>query len=479
MDIIQMTALKLGEKIKNHELTALEAVEAYAASIEKNDSIYNCFITKNLDEARIKAVAIQKEIDEGKYADSPFAGVPVAIKDNICTKGLRTTAASKMLENFIPPYDAYVMEKVNRAGMIVLGKLNMDEFAMGSTTETSYFGAVKNPYDTTRVPGGSSGAAAAAVAANETPIALGSDTGGSIRQPSSFCGVTGIKPTYGRVSRFGLIAYASSLDAIGPIAKDAKDAEAMLELISGHDKNDSTSIEFEKPVRTDNKNKKKINELKIGVPSDYFSDGLDKEVSGKIREALDFFKANGAKVEEFELKAIKYAIPAYYVIACAEASSNLSRFDGVKYGYRTDNFANLDELYTKTRSEGFGEEVKRRLLIGAFCLSSGYYDAYYNKALKVKAIIRSSFDEAFSKYDLIIGPTAPSTAMKLGESLSDPLKMYLGDIYTVSANLAGLPAMSIPVGRAANGMPVGMQLMADCAHESEIFTAAQFYQSNT
>jgi len=473
--ITQITACELGKLIKERKISAVEAMEEQLAAIKKRETDYQCYLTVAEEEALEEAKRVQAGIDSGMYADSPLAGVPIAVKDNICTKGIRTTCASKMLENFIPPYDATVIRRLKEAGMVMIGKVNMDEFAMGSTTETSYFKQTKNPWDITRVPGGSSGGAAAAVAAEEAFLALGSDTGGSIRQPSSFCGVTGLKPTYGTVSRYGLIAYASSLDQIGPIGRDVTDCAALLEAIAGSDPYDSTCVAsktsaYRGALGND------ISGMRIGIPNGYLSEGLEEAVKEKILKASEVFEQKGAKVEFFDLPAFTYAIPAYYVIASAEASSNLSRFDGVKYGYRTPEFENLKELYEKTRSEGFGDEVKRRMMIGAFVLSSGYYDAYYNKALKVKAVIKKAFDQAFSNYDMILGPTAPTTAPKLGESLVDPLKMYLGDIYTVSVNLAGLPAISLPCGEDGNGMPVGMQLIGKPFGEKIILQAAYSFE---
>ena len=474
MDITKLTATELGKKIKCGEISVAEAVEASLAAIEARDKKYNCYITVMKEEALARAREVQEGIASGKYT-SPLAGVPIAVKDNICTKGVNTTCASKMLADFKPPYNATVVEKLEAAGMVIIGKVNMDEFAMGSTTETSYFGATKNPWDETRVPGGSSGGAAAAVAAEEAFLALGSDTGGSIRQPSAFCGVTGIKPTYGTVSRYGLIAYASSLDQIGPIARDISDCAALLEIISGADKKDSTcfgqaSYSYMDALCED------VKGMRIGIPRGYFSEGLDPEVAAGIKAAAKVFAEKGALVEEFDLEAVDYAIPAYYVIASAEASSNLSRYDGVKYGFRTAAYEGLQDVYKKTRTEGFGEEVKRRMMIGAFVLSSGYYDAYYNKALKVKALIKQGFDRAFEKYDLILGPTAPTTALRLGESLADPLKMYLGDIYTVAVNLAGLPAVSLPCGRDSNGLPIGLQLIAKPFGERDLIRAAYSFE---
>lgn len=474
MEITKWTALELGRKIKAGEVTVREAVSAQLAAIEEREKDYNCYITVQKEKALSRADFVQEGIACGRYT-SPLAGVPVAVKDNICTRGMKTTCASKILGGFEPPYDAAVVERLDAAGMVVLGKANMDEFAMGSTTETSYYGATKNPWDVSRVPGGSSGGAAAAVAAEEAFLALGSDTGGSIRQPSAFCGVTGIKPTYGTVSRYGLVAYASSLDQIGPIGRDVADCAAMLSLISGSDNRDSTSVpqgsfDYMGALRDD------VAGLRIGIPRGYFSAGLDAQVGEAVLAAAKELEKKGALVSEFDLEAVDYAIPAYYVIASAEASSNLSRYDGVKYGFRTAEYGDLQEMYKRTRTQGFGDEVKRRMMIGAFVLSSGYYDAYYNKALKVRGIIKQGFDRAFEQYDVILGPTAPTTALKLGESLSDPLKMYLGDIYTVAVNLAGLPAISLPCGQDRQGLPVGLQLIGKPFGERDILRAAYSFE---
>lgn len=475
MDILSLTALELSAKIKAGEVSVVEATKAQIERVKKEDKKYNSYVTVLEEKALARAVEVQAMIDAGELKDSPLAGVPMAVKDNICTKGALTTCSSKILGNFKPPYNATVVEKLEAAGAVIIGKLNMDEFAMGSTTETSYFGPTKNPWNTDHVPGGSSGGAAAAVAADEAFYTLGSDTGGSIRQPSSFCGVTGIKPTYGTVSRYGLIAYASSLDQIGPIARNVSDCVAALEVISGHDNKDSTSVDIESYKYTDALIDD-VKGMKIGIPRGYIGKGLDEEVKISILKAAKVLEEKGAIVEEFDMDIIDYAIPAYYVIASAEASSNLSRFDGVKYGYRTEKFEGLQDVYKKTRSEGFGMEVKRRMMIGAFVLSSGYYDAYYNKALKVKALIKEGFDKAFEKYDVILGPTAPSTALKIGENLSDPLKMYLGDIYTVSVNLVGLPAISLPCGVDSKGLPIGLQLIGKHFGEKDIIKAAYSYE---
>ena len=475
MNLMSLTAVELGKKIKSGEVKVVDAVNDAFAHIEKQDKTINSFVTvTNKDEALKKAEEVQKLIDEGKLT-GPLAGVPVAIKDNMCTKGMLTTCSSKILGNFVPTYTATAVENLEKAGAVIIGKTNMDEFAMGSTTETSAFGATKNPWNTEHVPGGSSGGSCTAVASEECSYALGSDTGGSIRQPSSFCGVTGIKPTYGTVSRYGLIAYGSSLDQIGPVAKDVTDVATILETIASHDEKDSTSVKrddynFTEALVDD------VKGLKIGIPKDYFGDGLDKEVKDSILNAVEVLKSKGAIVEEFDLSLVEYAIPAYYVIASAEASSNLERFDGVKYGYRTQEYEGLHNMYKKTRSEGFGEEVKRRIMLGSFVLSSGYYDAYYLKALRTKALIKKAFDEAFAKYDVIIAPAAPTTAPKIGSSLADPIKMYLGDIYTISVNLAGLPGITVPCGKDSNGLPIGMQIIGDCFKEKTIIRAAYAYE---
>lgn len=472
-----LSAIELSKKIRAGEMTVKQALDDAYAQIEKQDAEYHCYISLCKEEAYKAAEEVQARIDSGELKDAPLAGVPIGIKDNMCTKGVRTTCASKMLENFIPPYDATAIRRVREAGMIVTGKLNMDEFAMGSTTETSYFGATKNPVDPTRVPGGSSGGAAAAVAAGENLLTLGSDTGGSIRQPASFCGVTGLKPTYGAVSRYGLVAYASSLDQIGPLANSALDCAAAFLAICGKDEHDSTSMELEKFTLADVESYDLTGKV-IGIPSDYLGEGIDPEVKQAILNAAKQFEALGARVEEFPMPIVKYAVPTYYIIASAEACSNLSRYDGIKYGYSAPNPANLRDVYFKTRSEGFGMEVKRRIMLGNFVLSSGYYDAYYNKALKAKKLIQQAFFDAFQKYDMLLGPVAPTTALKIGKSLSDPLKMYLGDIYTVMINLAGLPSVSLPCGKSSENLPIGMQLIGKPFDEKSILGAAHRYQTD-
>ena len=474
MSLMSLTAVELGRKIKEKEVTVEEAVTTALDAIEKREAEVHSFVTVDREGALKRAKEVQAKIDAGELT-GPLAGVPVAIKDNMCTKGLLTTCSSKILYNFIPTYTAEAVLNLEKVGAVILGKTNMDEFAMGSTTETSAYGVTKNPWNTGHVPGGSSGGSCAAVAAEECSYALGSDTGGSIRQPSSFCGVTGIKPTYGTVSRYGLIAYGSSLDQIGPIAKDVTDCATILEAIASHDVKDSTSVQREDydftAALVDD-----VRGMKIGIPRDYFGDGLDPEVKAAVLGAAKKLEEKGAIVEEFDLSLVEYAIPAYYVIACAEASSNLARFDGVKYGYRTEQYDGLHNMYKKTRSEGFGAEAKRRIMLGSFVLSSGYYDAYYLKALRTKALIKQAFDKAFEKYDVILGPAAPTTAPKLGESLSDPLKMYLGDIYTISVNLAGLPGITLPCGTDQSGLPIGLQLIGDCFAEKKIIRAAYAYE---
>ncbi|MDE6698316.1 MAG: Asp-tRNA(Asn)/Glu-tRNA(Gln) amidotransferase subunit GatA [Lachnospiraceae bacterium] len=473
MSILDYTATTLAAKIKAGEISAIEATKAVLEQIEKTEELYNCYVTIDKDGALKQAEEIQSKIESGELV-SPLAGVPVAIKDNICTEGMLTTCSSKILGNFVPTFSAEVVENLKKAGAVIIGKTNMDEFAMGSTTETSAYGVTRNPKNPEHVPGGSSGGSAAAVAANECFYALGSDTGGSIRQPAGYCGVVGMKPTYSTVSRYGLIAYGSSLDQIGPLCKDVTDCATILDIISSHDTKDSTSVgnktDYTKALVND------VKGMKIGIPRDYFGEGLDSEVKEAVLNAAKVLESRGAILEEFDLGLVEYAIPAYYTIAAAEASSNLERFDGIKYGYRTEEFSDLHNMYKKTRSEGFGAEVKRRIMLGSFVLSSGYYDAYYLKALKVKALIKKAFDDAFSKYDVILGPVAPTTAPKLGESLSDPIKMYLGDIYTISINLAGLPAISLPCGIASNGLPIGLQLIGDCYKENNIIQTAYTYE---
>ena len=478
MDILAYSAVELAQAIKAGETTAVEAMKAVLDRIDASEESIHAYVTIDREAALAKAEAVQKQIEAGELT-GPLAGVPVAIKDNMCTEGVLTTCSSRILGNFIPTFTAEAVKNLEKAGAVMIGKTNMDEFAMGSTTETSAYGVTRNPWNTEHVPGGSSGGSAAAVAAEECFFALGSDTGGSIRQPASFCGVVGMKPTYGTVSRYGLIAYGSSLDQIGPLTKDVTDCATVMEAIASHDTKDSTSIDraaIEKDTDFTSALIEDVKGMKIGIPRDYFGDGLDSEVKEAVLAAAKALEAKGATVEEFDLSLVEYAIPTYYTIAAAEASSNLERFDGIKYGYRTSEYEGLHNMYKKTRSEGFGPEVKRRIMLGSFVLSSGYYDAYYLKALRVKAMIRKAFDDAFSKYDLILGPVAPTTAPKLGESLSDPLKMYLGDIYTISVNLVGLPGSSVPCGVDSQGLPIGMQLLADSFEEKKLIQAAYTYE---
>ncbi len=474
MNLLNMTATELANAIKEGKTTAVEAMQAVIAQIEKYESRYNCYVTFDKEAALENAAKVQAKIEANELT-GPLAGVPVAIKDNMCTKGVLTTCSSKILGNFVPEFSSEAVINLEKAGAVMIGKTNMDEFAMGSTTETSAYGITRNPWNSNCVPGGSSGGSAAAVALSECYFALGSDTGGSIRQPASYCGVVGLKPTYGTVSRYGLIAYGSSLDQIGPLCKDVTDCATILEIISSHDRKDSTSLDrkdtdFTSALIDD------VKGMKIGIPSTYFGEGLNPEVKKAVMDAVEVLKSKGAIVEEFDLELVDYAIPTYYTIAAAEASSNLERFDGVKYGFRAENFEGLHDMYKKTRSEGFGPEVKRRIMLGSFVLSSGYYDAYYLKALKVKALIKKAFDNAFAKYDVIIGPVAPTTAPGIGESLSDPIKMYLSDVYTISLNLAGLPGISIPCGLDSKGMPIGMQIIGDCYKEKNIIRAAYAYE---
>ena len=474
MEIQKLTAVSLGKKIKEKEISVREALDAVFAQIDQTEGRYHAYVTLDKEGAYKQADAVQEKIDKGELTGA-LAGVPVAIKDNMCTKGLLTTCSSKILENYIPTYTASAVQNLTDAGCVIIGKTNMDEFAMGSTTETSYYGVTRNPHNPDHVPGGSSGGSAAAVALNECFFALGSDTGGSIRQPSAFCGITGMKPTYGTVSRYGLIAYGSSLDQIGPMTKNVTDCAAVLETIASYDKKDSTSMKREEYDFT-SALVRDVKGLRIGLPKDYFGDGLDSEVKAAIFKVAETFKRMGAIVEEFDLGLVQYAIPAYYIIASAEASSNLERFDGVKYGYRTKEYGDLHSMYKKTRSEGFGSEVKRRIMLGSFVLSSGYYDAYYLKALKTKALIKQEFDKAFEKYDIILAPAAPTTAPLLGSSLQDPIKMYLSDIYTISANLAGIPGLSIPCGKDNKGLPIGMQLLGGCFQEKTLLRAGFAYE---
>ena len=476
MNITDLTVHELMEKLEKKELTSEEITKAYIDRINEKEKDVDAFVTLTTDDALKQAKEIDEKRKNGEDV-SKLAGIPIGIKDNMCTKGVKTTCSSKMLENFISPYDATVIEKINEIQMPSLGKLNMDEFAMGGSTEYSYFKKTKNPWNLNKVPGGSSGGSAAAVAAKMVPWALGSDTGGSIRQPASLCGVVGLKPTYGLVSRFGLVAFASSLDQIGPITKDVKDAAMLLNVIAGHDERDTTSAivekkDYVKALKND------VKGLKIGVPKEYFGEGINEEVKQTLEEAIKKYEELGATVEECSINVADYALATYYIIACAEASSNLGRFDGIRYGYRTKNYENLKDIYRNSRSEGFGAEVKRRIILGTYVLSSGYYDAYYKKAQQVRTLVKQEFAKAFEKYDVLLTPTSPTVAFNIGEKSENPLEMYLSDICTVSVNIAGLPGISIPVGVDKSGMPIGMQLIGNHFEEETILNAAYTYEQS-
>ena len=477
MELYEYTVHELMDKLEKKEITITELTKAYVDRINEKEKDVEAFVTTLTDEAISKSQEIEEMVKNGEI-NSRFAGIPIGIKDNMCTKGVKTTCSSKMLENFIAPYDATVIEKLNNEGIISLGKLNMDEFAMGASTEYSAFKKTKNPWNLNTVPGGSSGGSAAAVAANLVPWALGSDTGGSIRQPSAFCGVVALKPKYGLLSRHVLVPFASSLDQIGPITKDVQDAALLLNLIAGHDEKDTTSINNEKVDYTKCL-KNDVKGLKIGVPKEFFGEGINAEVKAKLQEAIEKYKELGAIVEECSLDIAEYALATYYIIACAEASSNLGRFDGIRYGYRTKNFENLKDIYINSRSEGFGQEVKRRIILGTYVLSSGYYDAYYKKALEVRTLVKQEFDKKFEKYDVLLTPTSPTVAFEIGTRSNNPLEMYLADICTVSVNIAGLPGISIPCGVDSKGMPIGMQLIGDKFKEETILNAAYTYEQAT
>lgn len=474
MEVTELTVHELQEKIKNKELTITQITNSYIERIKEKEKDVQAFVTVIDNDAKKQASELEEKATKGEIKGE-YIGIPIGIKDNICTKGIKTTCSSKMLENFISPYDATVMEKINQENMINLGKLNMDEFAMGGSTEYSYFKKTRNPWDLNKVPGGSSGGSAAAVAANMVPWALGSDTGGSIREPASFCGVVGLKPTYGLVSRYGVVAFASSLDQIGPITKDVTDSAMLLNIIAGHDEKDTTSsnrekVDYTKCLKND------VKGLKIGVPKEFFGEGINQEVKEALENVIETYKKLGAEIEEFSLDIAKYSLASYYIIACAEASSNLGRFDGIRYGYRTPEFSNLKELYKKSRSEGFGAEVKRRIILGTYVLSSGYYDAYYKKAQQVRTLVINEFNKGFEKYDVILTPTSPTVAFEIGSKSSNPLEMYLADICTVSVNIAGLPGISIPCGIDKQGMPIGMQLIGNRFCEETILNAAYTFE---
>ena len=474
MNITELTVHELQDKLSKKEITSTQIVEAYQKRIEEKEDDVQAFVTTLPKEAVEEAKEIDEKITKNEISGN-FAGIPIGIKDNMCTKGIKTTCSSKMLENFVAPYDATVIEKLKDENMIIMGKLNMDEFAMGGSTEYSYFKKTKNPWNLNKVPGGSSGGSAAAVAAGMVPWALGSDTGGSIRQPASLCGVVGLKPTYGLVSRYGLVAFASSLDQIGPITKDVYDSCLLLNLIAGHDEKDTTSADIEKKDYT-KALKNDVKGLKIGVPKEFFGEGINSEVKECLEKAIETYKELGAQIEEFSLDIAQYSLATYYIIACAEASSNLGRFDGIRYGYRAKNVKSLKELYRKSRSEGFGAEVKRRIILGTYVLSSGYYDAYYKKAQQVRTLVMKEFNDAFEKYDVILTPTSPTVAFDIGSKTTNPLEMYLSDICTVSVNIAGLPGISIPCGVDSQGMPVGMQLIGNKFCEETILNAAYTFE---
>ena len=458
MELYELTAHELEEKLKNKEITSLDIINSCMKRIKEKENDIQAFVT-----------ITEKEAIEEANKENSF--IPIGIKDNINTKGIKTTCSSKMLENFVSPYDATVTERIKEEKMPILGKLNMDEFAMGASTEYSYFKKTKNPWDLNKVPGGSSGGSAAAVAANMVPWALGSDTGGSIRQPAAFCGVVGLKPTYGLVSRYGLVAFASSLDQIGPITKDVTDCATLLNIISGYDQKDSTSANIEKKDYKQGL-ENGVKGLKIGIPKQYFGDGINEEVKSKVLQMAKEYEKMGAIIEECEIEATEYALATYYIIACAEASSNLGRFDGIRYGYRTEKFSSLKELYRNSRSEGFGDEVKRRIILGTYVLSAGYYDAYYKKAQQVRTLVKEQFKKAFEKYDILVTPTAPTTAFDIGTRSNNPLEMYLADLCTVSINIAGLPAISIPCNIDKNGLPIGIQLIGNHFQEEVLLKAA-------
>jgi aspartyl-tRNA(Asn)/glutamyl-tRNA(Gln) amidotransferase subunit A len=476
MDYFSLTIHELHDKLIKGETTSEEITESVLGRIRAVDDKVKAYITVTDEIARVQAREADKRIKAGDIS-SPLLGIPIAVKDNMCTEGIRTTCASKILDNFVPPYDATVVRNLKRAGYVLCGKPNMDEFAMGSSTENSGFFITKNPWDLERIPGGSSGGSAAAVAAGECIGSLGSDTGGSIRQPASCCGVVGLKPTYGRVSRYGLVAFASSLDQIGPITKDVTDVALLLNVISGHDAMDSTSAniptpDFTKVLRKD------VKGMTIGLPKEYFIEGMDSEVEKAIKDAVKTLEGLGAKVVEVSLPHTDYAVVTYYILATSEASSNLARYDGVKYGFRATAPKDLMDMYMKTREQGFGPEVKRRIMLGTYALSAGYYDAYYKKGQQVRTLIKRDFDEAFKTVDVIATPTAPTAAFKIGEKSSDPLQMYLSDIFTISVNLAGIPGISIPCGFTSVNMPIGLQLLGKHFNEESILHAAFAYEQS-
>lgn len=477
MELYSLTVSEIARKIKEKEITIKEVLDSVYNRIENVEEKVSAYVTLTKEQAYNRATKLQERLDNGEDIGI-MGGVPIAIKDNICTNGIKTTCSSKMLENFVPFYDATVIEKLENAGAIIIGKTNMDEFAMGSSTENSAIKKTKNPWDLERVPGGSSGGSAAAVACDIAPCALGTDTGGSIRQPASFCNVVGLKPTYGLVSRYGIVAYASSLDQVGPLTKSVEDAAILLNVIAGKDEKDTTSADipkkdYLKSIKDDIKGKK------IGVPTEFISDGINEDVKKAYEENLNTLKELGAEIIEIKLDYAKYSLPTYYIIATAEASSNLGRYDGIRYGHRAKDFSSLDELYVKSRTEGFGDEVKRRIMLGTYVLSSGYYDAYYKRGQKVRTLIIDDFKKAFEKCDVITIPTTPNTSFKFGEKTSNPLEMYLEDIYTVPVNIAGLPGISVPGGFDKNGMPIGMQFISKAFDEENLLQVAYTFEKNT
>lgn len=475
-EILNMPVTLLTEKIADKQLSSKEITEAYLENINKTDSEIGAYLTVTAESAIKSAEETDKKIAAGEKLGT-LAGIPGGIKDNMCTKGVKTTCASKMLENFVPCYSSTAVEKLNEQGFVMLGKLNMDEFAMGSTNENSYFKPVKNPVNTERVPGGSSGGSAAAVAAKEAAFTLGSDTGGSIRQPAAFCGVVGMKPTYGTVSRYGLVAFASSLDQIGPLTKNVKDNALILNAIAGHDPKDATCIGGVRPDYTAEIGKD-VKGMTVGLPTEFFGDGVSADVKDAVLAAAKRYEKLGANIEEVKLPSLKHALSAYYVISSAEASSNLARFDGIRYGYRSENAETLDDIYKNSRSEGFGPEVQRRIMLGTFALSSGYYDAYYKKALQVRTLVVRDYNKVFEKCDFIISPVAPTTAYRLGEKTDNPLEMYMGDIYSVPINIAGVPSLSLPCGKDGDNMPIGMQLIGKPLGEATLYRAGYAFETD-
>jgi aspartyl-tRNA(Asn)/glutamyl-tRNA(Gln) amidotransferase subunit A len=477
MDITGSTTSQLLDAMQRGEVSAVDVTQAFLDEISTHGETVGAFLSVNTEGALAQAAEVDRKRSSGESLGR-LAGLPVAVKDNICTKGLATTCASRMLENFVPPYDAHVTTQLRNADAIIIGKTNLDEFAMGSSTENSALQVTRNPWNTAHAPVGSSGGSAAAVAGRLAPLGLGSDTGGSIRQPASFCGVVGLKPTYGRVSRYGLVAFASSLDQIGPFATDVAGSALLLETLAGHDNRDSTSVDRPVPSYSATVDQP-LEGLRVGVVSEFFGDGIDPDVDSSIRAAIDVYRSLGAEVSEVSLPHTKYAVATYYLIACSEASSNLARYDGVHYGHRAEQFENMIDMYAASRAEGFGAEVKRRIMLGVFALSEGYSDQYYLKALKVRRLIRNDFDTAFKNVDVLAGPTCPTPAFRIGELVDDPLQMYLSDICTISANLAGIPGVSVPAGFSSAGLPIGLQLLAAPFEEEKLLRAARMFERET